>query len=270
MSEHENQPIIIKKIKKSHGHHGGAWKIAYADFVTAMMAFFLLLWLLSLLNKYQLEGIAKYFQKPIKQVFVGNQKVRPNGASPQNMGSAKDQNQGGIPPFEKGANKQELLKLKNQMEKDLANDPVLSQYKNALNFVITANGLKIELHDLDNKPMFSSGRTDFEYYAESILSWLTKEINKYPNRVVVIGHTDSVPYQNGSTEYTNWELSADRANATRRSLINHGMQDQRIIRVIGTADSVPLNRTNPEDPANRRIEIIVLTDEAAKNDLGLK
>jgi chemotaxis protein MotB len=304
------QPIIIKRIKKVHGgHHGGSWKIAYADFVTAMMAFFLLMWLLSLLNKYQLEGIAKYFKKPLKEVFTKQDDIaKKNTIKPDKLGPTTYNNTGSKEKTENSADKnlgtqdhaypaigqinqnardkinnpqkntsesqknklnpeqqlQQLKEMKSNLEANLKNDPEISQYQNQLNFIITSDGLKIVLKDLENKPMFSEGKTDFESYAENILSWLSNQINEYPNRIIIIGHTDSIPYAN-DLSYSNWELSADRANATRRVLEKSGMDSSKILRVIGSADTHLLDNDQGEDPSNRRIEIIVLTDQAAKH-----
>lgn len=247
---------IIKRVKKVHNkHHGGQWKIAYADFVTAMMAFFLLMWLLSLLNKYQREGIAEYFKKPVSEIFTA-QKLEKDQPPPAGKPPVSTTKQPANTLFK-------MLQLKKDLEKKMETDPKLKQFKNQLNFIITSDGLKIELKDLEGKPMFSEGQTDFRDYAEDILSWLGPELNSYPNQVMIIGHTDSAPYP-GETNYTNWELSADRANATRRALIDYGMEGNKIIRIVGSADKEPLNTRNGLDASNRRIEIIILTDEAVK------
>lgn len=374
----QHRPHIIKRIKKVNKHHGGSWKIAYADFVTAMMAFFLLMWLLSLLNKYQLEGVARYFRKPLKELFtkqdtiaqtdtnrpdhigattevntgakmktenvarrnagesetmsahvsgIDNRRLnsqlsaeskkdplRNSPRSEANMQQVGHENSGKNPSQEsvsvnsatssvkstqddkstqemqgsrgkdteqqtkaqqneqqtqqqqtqqKVASMEQLKQLRQELQERVNQDPEMQQYKNLLNFVITSDGLKIELRDLKDKPMFSEGKTDFQKYAKSILQWLTNQINMYPNAVVVIGHTDGVPYTN-SNNYSNWELSADRANATRRSLINSGMGEEKIIRIMGAADHDLLNKNDKLDPSNRRIEIIILTNEAAK------
>lgn len=256
MSDHEQQhQPIIKKIKKSHKHHGGSWKIAYADFVTAMMAFFLLMWLLSMLNKYQLQGVAEYFKDPAAEPKMMQTNEKPKQKIVQKVFpiSAEDQIK-------------QLKKIKADLENKVNKDPTLSQYKNQLNFIITSDGLKIVLKDLENKPMFSKGDINFEDYAEKIVGWLSNELNAYPNRVMVIGHTDSYQYNNDGS-YTNWELSADRANATRRVLVNHGMSPDKVIRVVGMADTDTLDNKTKLDPSNRRIEIIILTDQAAKKIL---
>lgn len=316
--EEHKHPVIIKRIKKvTNKHHGGSWKIAYADFVTAMMAFFLLMWLLSLLNKYQLEGVAQYFKKPLKEIFTKQDSIaRTDTIKPDQLGPSTYKNSGlkdvtetspeknlgvldkaenspsvtqGNPQTniievksqfnaqnvdkdkdkEKDKEKQQqqleqMKELKAELEAKLKNDPNASQFKNSLNFVVTSDGLKIVLHDLENKPMFSQGKADFEKYAENILSWLTQQITTYPNRIMIIGHTDSIPYSN-TNYYGNWELSVDRANAVRRLLVQNGLDEKKILRIVGGADTDSLFNHSSDDPANRRIEIILLTDQAAKN-----
>lgn len=271
--DHKKNIIIIKKVKKViHKSHGGAWKIAYADFVTAMMTFFLLMWLLSMLNKYQLEGISEYFKNPRKTITKQNidpkldkvknekttttDKLTPPKAAPENDDVEKDMNE-----------KEKKLRaaseaMKKDLQDQLKSDPKLSQYENALNFVVTSQGLKIELKDLENQVMFTSGKTDFGNYAKEVLTWLGQAMNKYPNRVMIVGHTDSKPFP-GEDGYSNWELSADRANATRRELIDSGMKPEKIVRIVGAAATDKLETAkSSDDPANRRISIVVLTDEA--------
>ncbi len=292
MSEN-NQPIIIKRVKKikKAGHHGGAWKIAYADFVTAMMAFFLIMWILALLNKSQLTSVAEYFKHPTKKGLVdkgtkinkdqqhdyyvekGNQKS--NWKALDNNKKTEDEKEKqktqsvqipmritSVTTQNPNANMQKLEQVKQDLENKMDKDPVLRQFKNQLNFIITADGLKIELRDLENKPMFSKGRTDFEKYANTILSWLSNELNNYPNQIVITGHTDTIKFSGDN--YTNWELSADRANATRRALIKFGMMPDKILRIVGEGDKELLDKKNGMNPSNRRIDILVLSDEAMK------
>jgi len=298
------QIVLIKRVKKMHSkHHGGSWKIAYADFVTAMMTFFLLMWLLSLLNKYQLQGIAQYFKKPLKEVFSKQDNIAKKDAlKPDMLGpttykdsgskektqNAVDKNAGlsaqqqklseltyalpqsqtanniNKPASSQNQQMSQMEAMKAELEAKLMNDPEVSQFRNQLNFVITSDGLKIVLKDLENKPMFSEGKTDFKQYATKILSWLSKQINGYQNKIIIIGHTDAIPYS-GENNYTNWELSADRANATRRILIGAGMSENKVLRIVGGADTDLLDTKQGNDPSNRRIEIIVLTDEATKH-----
>lgn len=290
MSEEEKKVYIIKRVKKikKGGHHGGAWKIAYADFVTAMMTFFLLMWLLSLLNKYQIAGISEYFRRPLKAAFDHESYETTSDQSKEMPSKVEfnpetDQKMDGINYHPKKGEQlklkqnklkrdqqltqqqlkqQQLQQMKETLEKNLEKNPELRQFKNQLNFIVTADGLKIELRDLKDKPMFSTGKADFEKYASKIVSWLSQQLATYPNQVVIIGHTDGAQY--GGNEYTNWELSADRANATRRVLIKAGMPGQKIVRVIGVGDRDLLNTENPLDPSNRRIEMIVLSDDAMK------
>lgn len=312
MSEQEDRPVIIRRIKriKKGGHHGGSWKIAYADFVTAMMAFFLLMWLLGLLNKYQLAGIAEYFKKPAKEAFQHDphlkgvaknteryteknkekekEKEKEKFKEKQQQKSTNqmvitpgDQSNNGtadkptyvlVNPYQ-NKNKpqvglaQQVMKisaedLKSELEQKLEQNPELREFKNQLNFQVTADGLKIRLGDLENKTMFTKGKSDFQEYSKKIIAWLSHELNNYQNNVVIIGHTDAAAYDN--INYTNWELSADRANATRRELIKNGMGPTKIVRIIGMGDTDLLDKKNGLNPANRRIEILVLTSEAMK------
>lgn len=276
--EHAQPVVIIRRVKKiSHGgHHGGSWKLAYADFVTAMMAFFLMMWLLGLLNKYQLQGIAEYFKKPLKEAFQHESNQR--GIGPQkdkDKDKDKDKNKDKFTEKEKpqqaaqNQNKQamsmqQLQAIKKELEKRLEQDPVARQYKNQLNFQITADGLKITIKDLDNKQMFTTGKADFDKYAHPIMQWLSQQLNTFPSRVMIVGHTDSRQYSGNGANYSNWELSADRANAARRELVKFGMTGDKIIRVVGVGDTQLLNQTDGLDPKNRRIEIIVLSDDAMK------
>jgi chemotaxis protein MotB len=296
-------PIIIvikKKRKQKHPHHGGAWKIAYADFVTAMMAFFLMMWLLSLINKAKLGGIAEYFGKPASKVEgrynpivdsknkdhneetgkerdMGTEKER---AAKQDKGVGKEDKKGQIdskstvskvgdgqstspnPPLSLEQQKQILENMKKDIQDKVDKDPNLSQFKNHLDMKVTDEGLKINLHDLEGKPMFSSSKADFQNYSKDLLKVVADAINTYPNNVLVIGHTDGVPFQGSA--YGNWELSSDRANAARRALINQGMDEKKIYRVMGVANTDPLDTVDPKGANNRRIEVVVLTDDAMK------
>lgn len=301
MDDHKDdkdvRPLIIRRIKKikKGGHHGGAWKIAYADFVTAMMAFFLVMWLLSLFNKYQLQGIAEYFKDPMRKAFknVPNQKNtgKESANSKEKMKEQNEKkdpinnNRNGEPSKDKQGTKDNkgdggkldkdgkytkdqkspsnLQELKQQLQDKLETQPELKQFKNQLNIVLDADGLKIQLKDLENKSMFSTGKADFEKNSSPLIDWLSKELNNYPSQIIITGHTDAAQYPD-EKNYSNWELSADRANATRRALIKHGMDPNKIVRVIGMGDSDLLDKDDGMDPTNRRIEITVMTDEAVK------
>ena len=259
--------IVQRKIKKYvHKHHGGSWKIAYADFVTAMMTFFLLLWLLSMLNKSQLDGISAYFKKPYQSGVTSDVDEKKDKIYSETTVKSNDQEKRTGPSNVTESNPtdaksfQQSEQMKAALEKQINQDPTLNQYKTALNLQVTSQGLKIDLKDLDNQPMFSNGKTDFADYAVKILGWLANALNKYPNRVMIVGHTDSKPIV--LPNYSNWELSSDRASATRRTLINSGMDYNKVVRIVGAGDTDNLPNTTADNPANRRISIIVLTDDA--------
>lgn len=275
MSDDSQRPIIVKKIKKSaHGHHGGAWKIAYADFVTAMMAFFLLMWLLGSTTKATRQGIADYFQTPLKVALMGGEGsgeatslIKGGGEDvTRSEGQVKrgaDQSKTVFKPdqgiAQKIAEKVELEKLQQmqkKLQKMIEDNTKLSQYKNQLKLDITNEGLRVQVLDEQNRPMFNSGRSEMLPYTREIIAEIANVLNDVPNRVSITGHTDATPY--GGPNYTNWELSADRANAARRELLKSGLKEDKVLRVVGLASAVPLNPADPFDPINRRISIIVL------------
>ncbi|TCS39137.1 chemotaxis protein MotB [Paucimonas lemoignei] len=276
----EARPIVVKKIKKSGGgHHGGAWKIAYADFVTAMMAFFLLMWLLGSTSKGDLQGIAEYFQTPLKVAMGGG-----SGAGDSShviKGGGKDltrkdgQVKASTAPGEKKTYNikaaSELLEkvegerlraLKKKIEEVIANSPILRQYKNQLLLDITSEGLRIQIVDEQNRPMFALAKAELQPYTREILHEIGLALNEVPNKISLSGHTDSMPYSRGEKGYSNWELSADRANASRRELIAGGMDESKVLRVVGLSSVLPFDKENPASPANRRISIIVMNRRA--------
>lgn len=279
MSDDSQRPIIVKRIKKSaHGHHGGAWKIAYADFVTAMMAFFLLMWLLGSTSKGDLEGIAEYFKTPMKVAMQGGSGS--GDASSVIKGGGKDlsqkagQVQKAVDPVKKQAinlkaakeefEKQELKKLqglRERIEKAIETNPMLKQFKNQILIDITSEGLRIQIVDEKNRPMFDLGGAHMKSYTVQILQEIGKMLNEVPNRISLSGHTDAMPYSSGEKGYSNWELSADRANSSRRELIAGGMAESKMLRVVGLSSAVMLDDKDPNNPINRRISLIVLNKE---------
>lgn len=289
MANEELRPIIVKRIKKAGGgHHGGAWKIAYADFVTAMMAFFLLMWLLGSTAKGNLQGIAEYFQTPLKVAMAGGDGS--GDSSSVIKGGGKDlslregQNRkGDIEAQKKSYNLQaaeaalakadaERLKgLKARIEAVIESNPVLKQYKKQLLLDITTEGLRIQMVDELNRPMFASAKADLQPYTKEILHEIGKALNDVPNKISLSGHTDSAPYGLGEKGYSNWELSADRANASRRELVYGGMDETKVLRVVGLSSSVLFDKDDPLNPINRRISIIVMNkkaEESASQDGG--
>ncbi len=287
MAEERARPIIVKKIKKvSGGHHGGAWKIAYADFVTAMMAFFLLMWLLGSTSKAQREGIAEYFKTPLKVAMMGGPAVGVTDSLLKNTGG-KDitKKQGQVKPVEDKKIKEKMVdvtdakqalekaeaakleELKSKIEKAIEDSPALSKFKNQLLLDITSEGLRVQIVDEQNRAMFASSKADMQPYAQQILREIGKMLNGVPNKISLSGHTDAVAYAGGDKGYSNWELSADRANASRRELIAGGMDESKLLRVVGLASASLFDKENPLDPSNRRISIIVMNKQAEENAL---
>lgn len=287
MAEDRVRPIIVKKIKKTAaGHHGGAWKIAYADFVTAMMAFFLLMWLLGSSSKAQLEGVSEYFKTPLKVALMGGTSV---GASDTLIkgGGGKDmtKKQGQVKPVDGPNGKQKavdidrakkalekvekvkLEELKKKIEKAIEDSPSLSKFKNQLLLDITSEGLRVQIVDDKNRPMFNSSKAEMQPYAKEILQEIGQMLNGVTNKISLSGHTDATPYPNGEKSYSNWELSSDRANASRRELIAGGMDETKLLRVVGLSSASLLDKENPFNPSNRRISIIIMNKQAEENAL---
>lgn len=289
MANEELRPIIVKRVKKvAGGHHGGAWKIAYADFVTAMMAFFLLMWLLGSTAKGNLQGIAEYFQTPLKVAMAGGDGS--GDSSSVIKGGGKDlslregqSRKGDLEIPKKTYNLQaaeaalakqdaERLKgLKDKIEILIEANATLRQYKNQLLLDITSEGLRIQIVDEQNRPMFASARADLQPYTREILHEIGVALNDVPNKISLSGHTDAAPYGSGEKGYSNWELSADRANASRRELVYGGMDENKVLRVVGLSSSVLFDKNDPLNPVNRRISIIVMnkkTEQSALQDGG--
>ena len=249
------QPIIIKKIKKGgHEHHGGAWKLAYADFVTAMMAFFLLMWLLGSTTDADRKGIAEYFNDPFKISLMGGMDV--GERSKIEPGGGKDitsQDHGEI-------DEKDDLKQLAQLKEDIQSliNKQLEEFKEQIKLEITPEGLRILITDKENRPMFKLASSATEPQAQEILLALAPVINDLPNKISINGHTDARPFPRNQTGYTNWELSGDRANAARQELQEGGLAEEKILRVTGLSSSIPLNTSDPLDPMNRRISIVVM------------
>jgi chemotaxis protein MotB len=294
MSEDKNKrPIVIKRIKKvAGGHHGGAWKIAYADFVTAMMAFFLLMWLLGSTSKGDLEGISEYFKTPLKVALMGGSGSGDSSSIIKGGGQDLTRSEGQVKSGEldpekkiinlKAANeerirlerKQEIDKLKelkSKIEAAIENNKKLKEFKKQILLDLTTEGLRIQIVDEQNRPMFKSGSAQLESYTRDILHEIGLMLNDMPNKVSLSGHTDATPYATAGGRYSNWELSADRANASRRELIAGGLVDEKIVRVVGLSSAVLFDKAQPQNPINRRISIIVMNkkaEEAAQQDGG--
>jgi len=288
MAKRDERPIVIKRGPKArHQHHGGAWKLAYADFMTAMMAFFLLMWLLGSINTAELSGIADYFKMPLRTALLGGSHtgegasvimaggmdlMKQNGDTRDAQGTHKPLDQGSSPINDKvaggaggtdeKAEAERLRDLQIKLDNAMAANPALKPYRQQILIDITRDGLRIQIVDSQNRPMFANASAQVEPYMQIILREIGKALNGVPNKIVLSGHTDANPYAGGEKGYSNWELSADRANASRRELIAGGMDETKLLRVIGLASTEPLNKNDPLDPTNRRISIIVLNRKA--------
>jgi len=287
VAEKKLQPIIIKRVKKGgHAAHGGAWKIAYADFVTAMMAFFLLMWLLGSTAKGELQGISDYFSSPLKVAMTGgdgsgnSSSVIPGGGndlskvhgqvrrSDSDSEKARRQSIDTARVERAKQDAQRIKTLQAKIDALITENPRLNEYKSQIRIDVTPDGLQIQIVDDQNRPMFDSGSAMVKPYMRDILREIGAALNGVENRVSLAGHTDAVPYGNSDRGYSNWELSSDRANATRRELVAAGMPDAKLGRVVGLAASDLLEPDNPRSAANRRITITVLTREAEERLMG--
>ncbi|MDD5028814.1 MAG: flagellar motor protein MotB [Rhodoferax sp.] len=283
------QPIIIKRVKKAaHVAHGGAWKIAYADFVTAMMAFFLLMWLLGSTSEGDKKGLSDYFQSPLKVAMQGgsgsgasqsiisgggNDLTQTAGQAKRGDGAdAKAQKMSGDQAKAARAKKdaQKLAEISAKISGVISGTPKLAEFSDQIKLAITPDGLQIQIVDDQKRPMFDSGSASVKPYMREILQLINSALADVDNKLSMEGHTDQTPYGSGARGYSNWELSADRANATRRELVAAGLPDEKIARVMGLASSVLLDSNDPRSPSNRRISITVLTREAEERLLGAR
>lgn len=283
-----NQPILVKRVKKvAGGHHGGAWKIAFADFATAMMAFFLVMWLMSSATPEQKKAISGYFQDPIGFTESASPYVIDLGGTPTpapdrtlnpELKDAPDAAESAVDSEsdqQASVDKDQAESLAEQIERErlelllqelqtkVDENPQLQKFKDQILFEITQDGLRIQIMDAENRPMFDIGSARLQPYFEDILLILAETIKEVPNKISVSGHTDAKPFA-GTGEFGNWELSANRANAARRTLVAGGYPDDNVARVVGYASSALFDRKDPFNPVNRRIDIIVLTKKAQR------
>jgi len=275
------QPIIIKRIKKGgHAAHGGAWKIAYADFVTAMMAFFLLMWLLGSTTEGDKKGIADYFSSPLKVALLGGGQGSGDSShvikgGGQDLTRSSGQVKSGEVRAERKTINLQALKaeqiraehaaleeLKERIQQKIAANATLAAMSGQIRLDMTRDGLRIQIVDEGNRPMFDSGSAVVKPYMRELLRAIGAVLGEVPNRLTLEGHTDAAPFGGGDRGYSNWELSADRANASRRELMAGGMPEDRPLRVQGLAASSLFDPKDPLAPSNRRISIIVMNREA--------
>ena len=277
----EVAPIVVKRVKKVvGGGHGGAWKIAYADFVTAMMAFFLLMWVLGSTTSGDLAGISAYFQNPLRLAMDGGQgsgdtrSIVKGGGDNVTKASGQEQRADSnsvqrkmseAEAYEQYNTKQkgQLEEMRAEVEAQIAGDKALEQYQSQIFMDVSSDGLRIQIVDEKNRPMFESGSSSMPDYAKRLMRVIGKVLAGGTQPLRIEGHTDGKPFPGAASSYTNWELSSDRANAARRELVLGGLETSRVSQVVGFADSVRLNPDDANDPMNRRISITILNARAA-------
>lgn len=287
MADINNRPLVIKKVKKGggEGHHGGAWKVAYADFVTAMMAFFLLLWLLNVTTDSQKKGIADYFTPASvsrsesgagglmggRTLIVDGSRIA-DGGSPSvtfSLTPPPSENADPTPPTEEDVEKviaekeqKAFQDAQDALKKAIATSPELVELQGNILVDMTPEGLRIQIIDKQNQTMFPIGSAQMHERTKLLLQQVSQVISKLPNRISITGHTDAAQFR-ADGGYGNWELSSDRANASRRVLLDSGLGAGRINQVIGRADQDPLLTNDPLNPSNRRIAIVLLREAPA-------
>ncbi|MGX5660260.1 flagellar motor protein MotB [Castellaniella ginsengisoli] len=274
MAKHDTGRVVVRR-KRAYGesHHGGSWKIAYADFMTAMMAFFLVMWLLLLVPKKDLQSIAEYFRMPLMTAITGGEKMDnsksqiPGGdpsviPNPHPLPSSTPE--GDLESQQDRIDQENLENLKQKLENLIENNPVLRQFRPQLLLDMTPDGLRIQILDQQNRPMFATGSAVVQTYMRDILRELAPLISQLPNSITISGHTDATRYASGDRNYSNWELSADRANSARRELVAGGLVENKIKRILGLGDTVDLVKDDPLAAVNRRISILVLNRRAER------
>ena len=282
------QPIIIKRVKKGgHAAHGGAWKIAYADFVTAMMAFFLLMWLLGSTTEGDKKGLADYFGAPLKVAMGGGSGSGDSSSVVKGGGSDLTRQNGQVRQGDVEAQRKamqlkalkaeqrraevaRLEALKKKVEDVIAANSKLAALKSQIRLEMTRDGLRIQIVDEQSRPMFDSGSAVVKPYMRELLREIGGVLAEVPNRLTLEGHTDAQPFGTGERGYSNWELSSDRANASRRELGAGGLPEARVLLVQGLASSVLFDPADPASPANRRISVIVMNRDAEDRLLRIK
>lgn len=270
MSE-TRRPIVIKRPKIVKGHHGGGWKIAYADFMTAMMAFFLVMWVISNASDEDLREISDYFGAPLEVSLLGGDRNSASSSAIPGGGFMAEEVHG-----EKGADVSRMQRqalaeearfadirdeIDSIMSQQMREDPSLAELREQLQIELTAEGLRIQITDSDQHPMFALGSKQPSAQLSQLLSLLAPILARLPNHLSITGHTDNRPFV-GEGGYGNWELSTDRANVARRVLVAHGLAVDRIVRVVGMGSRISLDSQDPQAAVNRRISLMVLSHTA--------
>lgn len=266
----DRAPIIIKRKKVVHGHHGGSWKIALADFMTALMALFLVMWILATASEKELEGIAEYFSTPLMSAITSGERTSTSsnvipGGGPDPVHTEGERLRVDLRTQTRPSDERRSFEqLQKRMESLIQGDPQLRAMSAQIRFDMTPEGLRIQLVDSDQRPMFEIGSAQMESYMRDLLRAIAPLLNEMPNELSISGHTDNLAYIRGERGYSNWELSTDRANASRRELIFGGLDADKLLRVSGLGERVPLADTAPDAAINRRIAVVVLDERAAR------
>lgn len=267
--KHNNHPIILVKKKKHKGHEGGhgSWKIAYADFMTALMAFFMVMWLISISTPSERASIAEYFKTPLKVALTGGSRnsesvsVIPGGGQDPTQQSGEVHKVVDMDAEKRKLEEIRLNRLREKLDQLIEADPRLKALRPHLIINMVEEGLRIQIIDSQNRPMFKTGSAEVEPYMRDILRAIAPILNDIPNRISLAGHTDDFQYASGDRGYSNWELSTDRANASRRELVMGGLNPGKMLRVLGMADTMKLNNRGANDAVNRRISLLVLNHD---------
>lgn len=270
MSEDARRIVIRRPRKSDHGFHGGSWKIALADFMTAMMALFLVLWLLATATPQQLSSVAEYFRTPLSVALASGDRqsasnnVIPGGGTDPTHSEGEQQRTETRMHSRMSDIQRRFTDLQRRIERAVMADPALRDLRDQMRFETTPLGLRIQLLDSERRPMFELGSDRVAPYMRDLLHTLAPLLNEVPGSLSITGHTDSLPYRAGEAGYSNWELSADRANASRRELVAAGFEAGKLSRVTGLGDRSPVPGSEPGDAINRRITLVVMSEEAAR------
>lgn len=285
--EKTEQTIVIKRVKKyAAGHHGGAWKIAFADFALALMAFFLVMWLIESTTDLEKMVIAGYFSDPRSLANTGDGGTpyvldlggRPLSVANQGLNQAliqEDQEQVVeasneledpiLAELQRLRSAENLESLRGQIEELVSGNQAFEWFGDSASMEVTDEGLAIQIVDRDNRPIFDSGSAQMRPYALEVMWAMARILAEVPNMVSIYGHTDSVPFGADGAIYSNWELSSDRANSARRALAEGSLPEDRFAQIIGMGSTVPFDEIDPTSQVNRRIVIMVLSETAEQN-----